>query len=232
MPHFSFEIIIVGGRSSAQSPRTRSIFTRSEVCIIPAPNWNGDLEEARRAGILQARGEFIVCAPADGALRPSELMKLMKRAEEALCRRAPAKEPRALPTVVVIGLRGTASGTLNRLMRALAASSTGVTDPQSPARCLSRRAAQVLYLATVPEVPDRRISSWLRRVADVAFVLRARSVGVGVDAVQLRWTQVQQPRHDERHTTSFPFTHSRPDFLCTHGLRSFHVHPRPIHPPW
>ena len=78
---FSFEVVVVLDSSSAGglSARSRSIFARREVRVVPAPH--GGSEEAICAGALHAKGSWIVCAPADGTLRPSELMKLMTPAQ-------------------------------------------------------------------------------------------------------------------------------------------------------
>ena len=73
-----------------------------EVRVIPAPR--GGPEQAVCAGARQANGQLIVCAPADGALRPGELMKLT----------APLQ---AAPAIVLGCGRKGAPGMLPRLVR-------------------------------------------------------------------------------------------------------------------
>ncbi|KAL1499065.1 hypothetical protein AB1Y20_013580 [Prymnesium parvum] len=182
---FTFEIIAVVDAADPSPPRGMA-----RVLELRAPG----AAEAIRAGALGSKGAVLLFAPADGGVRPSELLRLADLLSPPHAAAAAAAPP---PPRVALGLRGKRTAVLPRAVQLLAASLTQVDDPDSNAFAMSRAAARMLLLERPASSLDELLALLLRRggylsqVAGTALVLRARRLRIPITTAKLAWVQME-----------------------------------------
>lgn len=167
---FTFEVITIAYSANAAaalrklmqrlSPQMQAICRMIQPCSRGLP-----LSVVLKSGALQAHGELLLVAPADGSIKMSELMHLEKASLTSGW-----KTP-----LVVLGQRR--PKLRQNLASKLLALVVGCRDARSPARAYSRTAARSLFLAATP-LPFN-----CRHLANAELLLHGRKLGLPLRTV-------------------------------------------------
>ena len=166
---FNYEVLVTTPLAEHKTP--------SAAGVRMVVHGEHDRSLAIRAAALQARGEALVVAPANGAVRPLELLKLADKVDTTWIQ---IDAPR-----LAVGSRQHFASSLERILCTLAYTLTGVPDPLCPARALNRVCARKLMLA-----PPRPAWWARRRMSEVELLVSARRRGVPLSSMRVRWTDV------------------------------------------